>query len=79
MVKKMPTELSLGHASGSSGLAKTILQGNTKGEETEDSRRKVGWTTAKSGQAWIAKSKWAMEDTTRERVGSKIISEAPEK
>ena len=41
-----------GHVSGSSGLAKTILQGTVKGEEDKTGRGRGGKTTSGNGQAW---------------------------
>ena len=41
-----------GHVSCSLGLAKTILQGTTKGERRQGNRRRSGKTTSGNGQAW---------------------------
>ena len=41
-----------GHVSGSSGLAKTTLQGTVKGEDDKADRGRGGKTTLGNGQAW---------------------------
>ena len=44
------------HASRSSGLAKTILQGRVKGAEDKADRKRGGKTTSRTGQAWTSPS-----------------------
>ena len=45
-----------GHVSRSSGLAKSILQTQSKGEEDKADRRRAGKTISGNGQAWSSPS-----------------------
>ena len=65
-----------GHVSGSSGLAKTILQGTVKGEEDKTGRGRGGKTTSGNGQAWSSEVS-SGEQAKMEKTGCKIICGAP--
>ena len=67
-----------GHVSRSSGLAKTILQGTVKGEESKADKGRDGKTTSGNGQAWSSPSPSGQWRTGKmEETGCEIICGAP--